>query len=367
MVSRQRANTDADAADVVQETVLWRRGGRDAPGIHLNKLPPVSEATQREVILGLSPQVAEGLSLLIPPGESWQPSDYLPDLSGDGWVERLTELREPAHEMDDELLVVLVGDMVTEEALPSYTMSLNNIAEDTEGTSNAPWARWVRGWTAEENRHGDLLNAYLRLTGRVHMKSVELTVQNLLTTGFSLRAHADLYGGIFYASFQERATRISHANVAKLAQRGGNAILGRICRRIAGDEARHEEFYTRMMGLVLDEDPSGGMLTIGTMLRRTIAMPGRLMYDGKDPDLFDHFSIVAQRIGVYTVRDYAGIIRHLVKTWALAERVVTGKAAKVQEYLCRQAERIESLADEVERRIREEPPIAFAWIQNRMA
>ena len=30
--------------------------------------------------------------------------------------------------------------------------------------------RWNRQWTAEENRHGDLMNKYCYLTGRVNMK-----------------------------------------------------------------------------------------------------------------------------------------------------------------------------------------------------
>ena len=92
---------------------------------------------------------------------------------------------------------------------------------------------------------------------------------------------------------------------------------------IAGDEARHEAFYTRMMGRVLDLDPAGGILAFRSMLRGLIAMPGRFMDDGSDPDLFDHFAIVAQRANVYTVRDYASIIEHLVKTWNIAGRTVT--------------------------------------------
>jgi acyl-[acyl-carrier-protein] desaturase len=32
------------------------------------------------------------------------------------------------------------------------------------------WAQWVRQWTSEENRHGDLLNKYLYLSGRVNMR-----------------------------------------------------------------------------------------------------------------------------------------------------------------------------------------------------
>ena len=67
------------------------------------------------------------------------------------------------------------------------------------------------------------------------------------------------------------------------------------------------------------------------MLRGRIAMPGRFMDDGRDPDLFDHFAIVAQRTDVYTVRDYASIIEHLVTAWDIAGRAVTGEAARAQD------------------------------------
>ena len=41
-------------------------------------------------------------------------------------------------ELSDPVLVVLVADMVTEEALPSYSVSLNIIAEDQTGTGDRP-------------------------------------------------------------------------------------------------------------------------------------------------------------------------------------------------------------------------------------
>ncbi|MFA9477205.1 acyl-ACP desaturase [Phycisphaerales bacterium AB-hyl4] len=323
---------------------------------------------QREVLKDLeATDVRDSLSLLIPPDKSWQPTDYLPDLTAPDWYEQLSAFREPAKGLSDEVLVVLIGDMVTEEALPSYSVALNSIAQDYEGTSSAPWARWLRGWTAEENRHGDLLNAFLRLTGRVEMKAVERTVHHLLNSGFNPRTQEDLYAGLVYTAFQERATKISHNNVGKLAAAEGNVALGNICRRIAGDEARHEAFYTRMMDAVMARDPENGTITAGSMLRRVIAMPGRLMYDGKDPDLFDHFAVVAQRLGVYTVRDYASIVRHLVDTWNIADRALTGKAARAQEFLCKHAERVESVAEDVAARIDQEPRVQFSWIYDREA
>jgi acyl-[acyl-carrier-protein] desaturase len=38
-------------------------------------------------------------------------------------------------------------------------------------------------WTAEENRHGDLLHKYLYLCGRVDMRQIEKTIQYLIGFG----------------------------------------------------------------------------------------------------------------------------------------------------------------------------------------
>ncbi|MGE0811899.1 MAG: acyl-ACP desaturase [Vicinamibacterales bacterium] len=320
-----------------------------------------------EVVLGLAPLVERDLAILPPPERAWQPSDYLPDLAAEDWQGELSEFRARARALPDDLLVVLVGDMVTEEALPSYSMALNQLAQDGEGTSDAPWARWLRGWTAEENRHGDLLNAYLRLTGRVNMRAVERTVQSLLLGGFNPGTDGDPYGLLVYTAFQERATRISHGNVGRLAEQAGDPNLARICRMIAADEARHERFYTRMMAEVLTTDPAGGILALAAMLDRQIVMPGRTMDDGLAPAVFDRFAAVAQRTGVYTALDYVSILDHLVATWRIAERVVTGEAARAQDRICREADRYRRLAGRVAAGAARQPRRPFAWIDGRDA
>lgn len=322
---------------------------------------------QIDVLHGLSTRVDENLSLLADPDKAWQASDFLPDLTKPDWHEQLAAFRGPARELGDELLVVLVGGMVTEEALPNYAIALNLVARDGTGCSTDPWPRWMRGWTAEENRHGDLLNAYLRLTGRVDMRAIELTIHHLIVGGFSPRAFPDPYAGLIYTAFQERATRISHANTARLAAQQGDATLAKICRRIAGDESRHEQFYTRMMEGVFDQDAESGILIFRDMMRRIIAMPGRLMYDGKDPDLFEHFAVVAQRQGVYTGHDYAQILRHLVDMWSIGTRSVSGKAAAAQEFLCGLGKRLEAVAEQILEKVSKQPRTPFAWIHDRMA
>jgi len=318
-----------------------------------------------DMIESLQGFVGENLSLLTPVDQAWQPSDFLPDLTADDWAERLARFRESARCLPDDLLVVLVGNMVTEEALPNYSVSLEQSAHNPTGTTDTPWAQWLRGWTAEENRHGDLLNTYLRLTGRVDMRAIELTIHHLIRNGFNQGGQGDPYAGLIYASFQERATRVSHGNVGKLAAAQGEDHLARICRKIAGDETRHETFYTRVIGEVMERDPEGGVLAYRAMLKGRIAMPGRLMFDGKDPDLFDHFGSVSQRIGAYTFKDYGEIIAHLNEAWDIEHRSVSGKAAKAQEYICRQPERYDLLADEIASRVAEQPRVRFSWVHDR--
>src|SRR5271154_1394618 len=78
--------------------------------------------TIMELIESLQEFVEQNLSLLSPVEEAWQPTDFLPDLTAEDWVEQLNQFRESARQLSDELLVVLVGNMVTEEALPSYAV-----------------------------------------------------------------------------------------------------------------------------------------------------------------------------------------------------------------------------------------------------
>lgn len=323
-----------------------------------------------EIVESLESYVSEHLSLLKPVDKIWQPSDFLPDSSQEGWFEKISELREESRDLPDDVLVTLVGDMITEEALPSYQTMINRfegVADET-GDSDSAWAKWSRGWTAEENRHGDLLNRFLYLLGRVDMRAIEVTIQKLIKNGFNAGMDNDPYKGFIYTSFQERATKISHANVGLLAKKAGASILAKICAAIAGDEARHEEAYKRFMVRIFEVDPENAMIAFRDMMKKTITMPAKLMEDAHDTDLYKKFSEVAQRLGVYTVRDYADIIDHLIEYWHIpAMTDLKGEAAKAQEYLCTLAERYRKLADRFESKMPSIEPVPFSWIHNRTA
>lgn len=371
--SRKPEDLPVEHADGIPDSDARQVGYVRACGAPCATVPDTSHSARTgrkaralmRIVETLQDFVGENLALLTPVDQAWQPTDFLPDLSADDWAERLGRFREPARGLPDELLVVLVGNMVTEEALPNYAISLEQVANDPMGTSEEPWARWLRGWTAEENRHGDLLNAYLRLTGRVDMRSIERTIHHLIRNGFTSNNERSDHAGLIYTAFQERATRVTHGNVARMAMAHGDEGLAKICRKIAADETRHEVFYTRVVAELFERDPETTLFAYRTMLRRLIAMPGSRMTDGQDPDLFDHFAGAAQRTGAYTSRDYAAIIRHLNAAWGLETRSFSGNAAKAQDYLCRQPERYEDLADEIGGRIADQPPVRFSWLNGR--
>ena len=310
---------------------------------------------------------------LLETGEkAWQPQDYLPDLAQEGWEEDVKELRKMAKEVPDDVMVVLVGDMVTEEALPTYQTLLNTFegCDDPTGDTDTPWARWSRGWTSEENRHGDLLNKYLYLSGRTDMRAIEVTIQHLITNGFNPGAEKDPYRGFVYTSFQERATRVSHSNVGKLAAEFGDKNMRRICAKIAGDEGRHEKAYQTFCEEILKRDPDGLIMTFGDMMRGQIVMPAELMTDGVNPSLYEDFAEVAQRLGVYTAIDYAEIIGHLVQRWDLENlEGLSSEAEKEREYLCKLPQRYLKLAErsmnKKKKVTEEEPEKTFSWVYGR--
>ncbi|KAK3414436.1 hypothetical protein EUGRSUZ_H00300 [Eucalyptus grandis] len=102
------------------------------------------------------------------------------------------------------------------------------------------------------------------------------------------------------------------------------------------------------------------------MMRKKISMPSHLMYDGQDDNLFDNFSAVAQRLGVYTAEDYADILEFLVGRWKVENLTgLSGEGKKAQDYVCGLPPRIRRLEERAQGRVKERPTIPFSWIFNR--
>jgi acyl-[acyl-carrier-protein] desaturase len=305
---------------------------------------------RKEVMLTLEKGIDTFVDkFLITPEKIWQPTDFLPNSQKDTFIDEVKEIRELSKELDDDFWVVLVGDTITEEALPTYESWLLDLDGVTQHPDNG-WAKWVRAWTAEENRHGDVLNKYLYLSGRVNMREVEITTQHLIADGFDIGTASDPYKNFIYTSFQELATYISHNNVAKIARKKGHKALAKMSKIIAGDEMRHHIAYAEFVKEIFKIDPSEMMLAYQHMMKHKIVMPALHLRHSNEAkgSLFDDFSAVAQRVGVYTGFDYVDILKKLNTTWEIDKITnLTPEAEKARNWLMKLPERMYRITERI--------------------
>lgn len=123
------------------------------------------------------------------------------------------------------------------------------------------------------------------------------------------------------------------------------------------------------MEKLFEVDPDGTVLCLADMMKKKITMPAHLMYDGRDDNLFENFSAVAQRLGVYTAKDYADILEFLVARWDVEKLTgLSGEGRKAQDYVCGLPPRIRRLEERAQARARGNEAVSrvpFSWIFGR--
>ncbi|WP_304232159.1 acyl-ACP desaturase [Jiulongibacter sediminis] len=320
-------------------------------------------ASRIEVMKFIGLKMDELIGQYLKPIETnWQPSDMLPESDSEDFLTDIKLLQESCKELPYDYIAVLIGDTITEEALPTYEswlMSVEGVENDKDPQG---WAKWVRWWSAEENRHGDLLNKYLYLSGRVNMREMETSTQYLIADGFDIGTGTDPYKNFVYTSFQELATNISHRRTASLSKGYGNNTLSKICGVIAADEMRHYKAYKSFVSKIFEIDPSEMMLAFEYMMKRKIVMPAHFLRETgvKMGQTFSHFSDAAQRLGVYTANDYIEIMESLIKDWNIEGiRDITEQAEKARDYIIGLPARLKRVA---ERTKVPELEYEFSWI-----
>lgn len=325
-------------------------------------MQPINEGSRKEVMSYLEPFMLNEMSEYLKPiDQMWQPADFLPDASRDTFFQEIKELQESAKELPYDLVAVLIGDTLTEEALPTYESWLTMV-EDVSKHEQGGWMKWTRAWTAEENRHGDLLNKYLYLSGRVNMREFEISTQYLIADGFDIGTGHDPYRNFIYTSFQELATNVSHRRVAALSKQSGDKLLAKMCGVIASDEARHAKAYISFIKHAAKVDASEVLVAFEDMMKKKIVMPAHLLRESGEPqgEAFAHFSDAAQRLGIYTAIDYVDILKDLLNEWKIEKMGELNEAGeKARDYLVRLPDRLLRIAERMKNPLKE---YNFKWI-----
>ncbi|QMW03200.1 acyl-ACP desaturase [Spirosoma foliorum] len=322
----------------------------------------ILSGTRLDVMRFVGEKIDASVDEFLKPVETnWQPSDLLPDSTKESFLDDVKLLRESTRELSYDYVAVLVGDTITEEALPTYESWLMDMEGIQQGEPGG-WTRWIRSWTAEENRHGDLLNKFLYLSGRVNMRAMEVSTQYLIADGFDIGTGKDPYRNFVYTSFQELATNVSHRRTATLAKQAGCNQLSKICGVIASDEMRHAKAYKDFVRQIFEVDPSEMMLAFEDMMRKKIVMPAHFLRESgvKIGQTFSHFSDAAQRLGVYTTYDYIEIAESLLVDWKIDTITDLNDAGqRARDYVMALPARLRRIADRTKVPTLEYP---FSWI-----
>lgn len=234
----------------------------------------------------------------------------------------------PEHSaLSPEARSALFVNVLTEDNLPYYFRDIERMF----GRDGA-WGHWVRRWTAEEGRHGQVIHDYLAVTRSVDPVGLE-RARMAQVQGGEAPAPPNALEGLAYVTLQELATRISHFNTGQhIPDPAGKAII----RRVAFDENLHFLFYRDMMAAALEAAPSPAVVAIANQVKG-FTMPGVGITD------FQAHSRAIADAGIYNLAIHHDQILQpvLMRDWKLPSITgLSGVAEAARERLMRLIDRI---------------------------
>lgn len=198
---------------------------------------------------------------------------------------------------DPDILSLLEGYFAVEQYVPDYTSKGINLLRESYGRS-----QFQIRWGAEEAKHADLWRNALLFAGRWSPDRVEAYAADLRASSWEL-PFEDPVRIVFYTVFQELATKLNYANLARLAtgdtpetERHRDPVLLEVCRTIVADEAAHYAFYLDLARVLLYYAPVESLEAVEDVLRN-FAMPAQAIIPNW-PEIQD----AILRTGVYGPR-----------------------------------------------------------------
>ena len=234
--------------------------------------------------------------------------------------ELLSATRAGNAELPPGVRAALTVNVLTEDALPYYTTGLY-----LRFGGESPWWDWIRRWTAEEMRHGLALHDYVSHAGAID--ALQLEQQRLrFIANASIPTAPTVADACVYLALQELATRIAHANTARLLP---DEAGRRIVARVAADEHLHHLFYRDLVLAALEVSPSATMVAIDRQVRH-FSMPGHEIPD------FAVLAVAIADAGIYSTRVYLDrvVMPLVVDAWRVADvRTESAPAARARDRL----------------------------------
>ena len=259
-----------------------------------------------------------------------------------GWPEPGAErdLRERARAIPEAVRASIALNLLTEEGLPHFHRILS-----AHLIENSSWAKWRNLWTAEEDRHGLVLQIYVRAAALFEPVALERMQFEYLRQGVEVEWDRDPYKVLVYTALQERATQLAHAATGKLGSQD-EPTIGKLLQSISQDEARHYAFYRAAFKEVLARDPNEALVSALSIMPG-IDMPGVNIHQ------FSELAQIVRRAGIYGPTEYRQIVIELLRFWEIESlRGLDGRGREAQEKLMDIPARIERLASIIESRRR---------------
>jgi acyl-[acyl-carrier-protein] desaturase len=205
------------------------------------------------------------------------------------------------------------------------------------------WRSWNNLWTAEEDRHGQVLHDYARDTRLLNQRRLEEMQFEYLRAGFHPEWDRDPYRVFAYTTVQERATQFSHSETGKIVAQY-EPRLASVLSMVAKEEARHYTFYRTVFEEILKRDPDQALHSASFILP-AIDMPGVTMPG------FKELADVIRRSGIYGPRDYLRIVQEQIRYWKIESiEGLNELGRKAQEKIMGIPSRLKRIAEYMETR-----------------
>ena len=291
-----------------------------------------------EVLQDLEDKVRELMEVHERKRELWFPSELIGPAEDECPDQHLAQLRAQAAGIPDHARAALALNLLTEEGLPHFHRLLAVYLGD-----ESFWRSWNNLWTAEEDRHGQVLHDYARDTRLLQQRKLEEMQFEYLRAGFHPAWDRDPYRVFAYTTVQERATQFSHSETGKIVSEY-EPRLGVILSQVAKEEARHYTFYRTIFEEILKRDPDQALHSASFILP-AIDMPGVTMPG------FKELADVIRRAGIYGPRDYLRIVQEQIRYWKIESlEGLNELGRKAQEKILGIPARLKRIADHMETR-----------------